>query len=434
MNDFLSKFLPQTFLGNSFKLIKLKKTRKLKVRLSICAKKKNLIIFELKLNAVYIQRKLEGLLKKYQQIFPVVAVLGPRQCGKSTLVKHLFQYKEDTIYLDLQNIEDLNKLHDPYLFFKANENKIICLDEIQLMPKLFSVLRSLVDQNRQNGRFILLGSASRELVQKSSESLAGRIGYLSLTPFLVSELPDVDIISFWNRGGFPDSILTENDEFSYIWRENFIKTYIERDIPQLGFQIPSLQLRRFLTICAHNQGQTLNLSKLAALMDMTHPTIRKYIDIFEQTFIVRSLVPYEANIKKRLIKSPKIYIRDSGILHRLLGIKDSESLFGNPIFGLSWEGMVIEQILSTFDVPAYFYRTASSDEMDLVLEFNEKIIAVECKASSAPQPTKGFYNAIEAINPHKTFIVAPINSPMYPLEKNIFVVGLKELLNQLNEF
>jgi predicted AAA+ superfamily ATPase len=221
-------------------------------------------------------------------------------------VKQLFFLEENSIYLDLQNLEDLNKLNDPRLFFKSNAQKIICLDEILLIPDLFSVLRSVVDEDRQNGRFILLGSASRELVQQSSESLAGRIGYLSLTPFQIGELPTIDQQTCWNRGGFPDSVLAENDEFSMIWRDNFIKTYVERDLPQLGFQIPALQLRRFLIMCAHNQGQILNLSKLGSSMGLTHPTIRKYIDIFEQTFIVRSLPPFEINVKKRLVKSPKI--------------------------------------------------------------------------------------------------------------------------------
>jgi predicted AAA+ superfamily ATPase len=333
----------------------------------------------------------------------------------------------------LQNLEDLNKLNDPLLFFNSNAQKIICLDEIQLIPELFSVLRSVVDENRQNGRFILLCSASRELVKQSSESLAGRIGYLSLTPFQINELPTIDQQTCWNRGGFPDSVLAKNDEFSAIWRENFIKTYVERDLPQLGFQIPALQLRRFLIMCAHNQGQILNLSKLGSSMNLTHPTIRKYIDIFEQTFIVRSLPPLGINVKKRLIKSPKIYVRDSGLLHQLLGIKNMEALFSHPVFGSSWEGFVIEQILSAIDVPAYFYRTATGDEMDLVLDIHGKIIAIECKASVAPQVTKGFYKAIEVLKPVKTFIVAPIETTMYALQENIFVGSLKDVIYEIKQ-
>ena len=382
---------------------------------------------------MYIERHIEELLRKYCQIFPVVAILGPRQCGKSTLVKQLFRNKDNTIYLDLQNSEDLNKLNDPRLFFKTNEQKTICIDEIQLNPDLFNVLRSIVDEDRRNGRFILLGSASRDLVQKGSETLAGRIGYLNLSPFQFSELPSYNLMDFWNRGGFPDSILALNDEFSYIWRENFVRTYVERDIPQLGFQIPALQLRRFLTICAHNQGQTLNLSKLAGVMDMTHPTMRKYIDLLEQTFMLRTLPPLELNIKKRLVKSPKVFVRDSGILHYLLGIKNTEILFGHPVFGSSWEGVVIEQILSAINVPAYFYRTAIGEEIDLVLDINGDYVAIECKASSAPQPTKGFYKGLEDIKPSKSYIVAPITTDSYQLSENISVIGLKELLEVLKQ-
>lgn len=382
---------------------------------------------------MYFYRHLEDSIRKYQQIFPIIAILGPRQCGKSTLIKQLFSPEKNSIYLDLQNLEDLNKLNDPRLFFNSNAQKIICLDEIQLIPELFSVLRSVVDENRQNGRFILLGSASRELVQQSSESLAGRIGYLSLTPFQINELPTIDQQTCWNRGGFPDSVLAENDEFSAIWRENFIKTYVERDLPQLGFQIPALQLRRFLIMCAHNQGQMLNLSKLGSSMNLTHPTIRKYIDIFEQTFIVRALPPFGINVKKRLVKSPKIYVRDSGLLHQLLGIKNMDALFSHPVFGSSWEGFVIEQILSAIDVPAYFYRTATGDEMDLVLDIHGKIIAIECKASVAPQVTKGFYKAIEVLKPVKTFIVAPIETTMYPLQENIFVGSLKDVIYEIKQ-
>jgi len=380
---------------------------------------------------MYIPRRIEDEIQKYLQIFPIVAILGPRQCGKSTVVKRLISKSQHGIYLDLQNQEDLNKLMDPRLFFKAHEEKVICLDEIQLVPELFGSLRSIVDENRQNGRFILLGSASRDLIQKSSESLAGRIGFLNLTPFLMNEVPETPLPIFWNRGGFPNSLLAENDEFSTIWRENYIKTYVERDIPQLGIDIPGLKLRRFLTICAHNHGQTLNLSKLASSMDLTHPTIRKYIDIFEQTFVLRSIPPYELNVKKRLVKAPKIYVRDNGILHQLLRIEHMEALFGHPIFGASWEGLVIEQLLANFNCPAYFFRTATGDEIDLVLELNNKVIAIECKASSSPQLTKGSYRALELINPDFTFIVSPINSAMYQLQETLFVGNIPSTLQKL---
>lgn len=381
----------------------------------------------------FVERDLLNHLKKYLEIFPAVAVLGPRQCGKSTLIKSLGTHFEGIIYLDLQSASDLNKLVEPELFFESNRDKIICLDEIQLVPQLFSVLRSVIDGNRVNGKFILLGSASQELIQQTSESLAGRIGLLHLSPFLINELNYLEnftLQKFWFRGGFPISYLAENDENSSIWIENYIRTYIERDIPQLGFHIPALQLRRLLTMCAHNQGQILNLSKLGESLGLTHPTIKRYIDLLEQTFIVRTLPPFEINIKKRLVKSPKVFIRDSGILHQLLAITDFNSLLGNPIFGSSWEGVVIENII--VNMPSwdyFFYRTATGDEIDLVLSKGNQCIAIECKASDAPKVTKGFYRSLEVIKPNKTFIIAPTNDT-YQIAENVTVIGLDNFLKE----
>lgn len=379
----------------------------------------------------FIQRKIEDTIKQYLKIFPVVAVLGPRQCGKSTLVKKLSQNWEASLFLDLQNDTDLSKLDQPSFFFESNADKIICLDEIQLVPQLFAVLRSVVDQNRQNGKFVLLGSASRDLIQQTSESLAGRIGMVYLSPFTLNELDQLEGFSlnmFWLRGGFPDSFLSDNDAFSEIWRANFIKTFIERDIPQLGFQIPALQLKRLLVMCAHNQGQLINFSKLGESLGLTHPTIRRYIDLLEQTFILRTVLPFEANVKKRLVKSPKVFVRDSGLLHQLLAIPDFNSLLGNPIFGSSWEGVVVENVIvNKPDWNYYFYRTASGDEMDLILEKGNQRIAMECKASTAPKLTKGFYRALEVIKPQKTFVIIP--APVsYEIAPNITVCGLSEFL------
>jgi predicted AAA+ superfamily ATPase len=384
----------------------------------------------------FIHRGLFNQIKKYQNIFPAIAILGPRQCGKSTLVKSLILEFDNIIYLDLQKESDLNKLSEPELFFEANKSKIICLDEIQLIPQLFSILRSVIDDNRVNGKFILLGSASQELIQQTSESLAGRIGLLHLSPFLINEVNFQEKFSlrqFWFRGGFPDSYLSENDENSSIWLENYIRTYIERDIPQLGIQIPALQLRRLLTMCAHNQGQLINLSKLGESLGLTHPTIKRYIDLLEQTFIVRSIPPFEVNIKKRLVKTPKVYVRDSGILHQLLAINDFNSLLGNPVFGSSWEGMVIENII--VNMPSwefYFYRTATGDEIDLILKKGNHILAIECKASDAPKLTKGFYRSIEAIKPTKVFVIAPTNDT-YQISKNVTVIGLENFLKWMRE-
>ncbi|WP_310378290.1 ATP-binding protein [Flavobacterium sp.] len=379
----------------------------------------------------FIERKIEATVRQYLKIFPVVAVLGPRQCGKSTLVKTLVKNWGDSVYLDLQNDTDLSKLDQPTYFFQSNDDKIICLDEIQLVPQLFSVLRSVVDSNRQNGKFVLLGSASRDLIQQTSESLAGRIGMVYLSPFTLNELNNLDGFSlntFWLRGGFPDSYLADNDAFSKIWRDNFVKTFIERDIPQLGFQIPTLQLKRLLMMCAHNQGQLLNYSKLGESLGLTHPTIKRYIDLLEQTFIVRTVLPYEVNVKKRLVKSPKVFVRDSGILHQLLAISDYNSLLGHPIFGSSWEGLVVENVIVNYpDWDYYFYRTATGDELDLILTKGNQRIAIECKASTAPKLTKGFWRAIDVVKPQQTFVIIP-TQVSYDIAPQVTVCGLDEFL------
>lgn len=381
-----------------------------------------------------IGRKIESFVHENLSIFPAVAILGPRQCGKSTLVKMLYQQTDDFLYLDLQNLDDLNKLREPMLFFQANQDVTICLDEIQLVPEIFAVLRSEIDRNRRPGRFILLGSASQDLIQKTSESLAGRVGLIELTPFIIEEVENStnnNLNTFWLRGGYPDSFLASTNQGSTLWRENYLRTYVERDIPQLGFQIPARQLRRLLTMCAHNQGQLFNSSKLGESLGITYQTVRRYIDLMEQTFILRSLPPFEKNIKKRLVKSPKIYVRDSGLLHRLLQVDDFNSLMGNPVFGSSWEGFVIENIISSLrDCSFSFYRSASGDELDLLIEKGNRMIAVECKASSAPQVTKGFWSAIETTKPDKTYIVAPV-SVSYPFKQDVEVCGLSDFIKNV---
>lgn len=380
----------------------------------------------------FVKRKAEDLVIQYLKIFPVVAILGPRQCGKSTLIKKLSEYWGASLFLDLQYENDFGKLAQPTIFFETNADKIICLDEIQLYPELFSVLRSVVDRNRQSGKFVLLGSASRDLIQHTSESLAGRIGLLHLSPFVLNEVDNLQGFSlntFWLRGGFPESYLAENDAFSTIWRDNFIRTFVERDIPQLGFQIPALQLRRFLIMCAHNQGQLMNYSKLAESLGLTHPTIRRYVDLLEQTFILRTLAPYEVNVKKRLVKSPKVFVRDSGLLHQLLAISDFNALLGNPIFGSSWEGVVVENVLVNHpDWEYYFYRTATGDELDLILVKGNQRIAIECKASVAPKLTKGFWRAIDVVLPQKTYIIVPV-PVSYEIAPSVIVYGLSEFLS-----
>jgi predicted AAA+ superfamily ATPase len=383
----------------------------------------------------FIERNIRKSVEINRRVFPVTAILGSRQCGKSTFVKMLASQIPSMVYVDLQNVADINKLTDPRLFFKANEQSVVCLDEIQQLPYLFNDLRSIIDEYRTNGRFIILGSASPNLIQKSAETLAGRIGFVELTPFLISELTNTQtafiLSKYWFRGAFPDSYLALGDEESMLWRENFIRTYIERDLPQLGIQLPALQLRRLLTMFSHTQGQLFNSNKLAESMGVTHPTIRRYLDLFEQTYIVRTLQPYLPNIKKRLIKSPKVYVRDSGILHQLLQINSFDQLMGNPIFGSSWEGIVIENIASEMNEwQPFFYRTAMGDEIDLVLVKGDKKIAIECKTSSAPNLTKGFWNAVDDVAPEHTFVVVPINES-YPIKENVTVAGISQAIELL---
>ena len=382
----------------------------------------------------FIPRHIESTIIKYLEIFPCVAILGARQCGKSTLLKQMASRFSSFLYLDLQSREDLSRLSEPYLFFEANPNSTICLDEVQMVPDLFSVLRSVIDKQRRNGRFILLGSTSRDLIQNSSETLAGRIGLIDLTPFTWAELVNSEGFSinrFWLRGGFPDSYLASSDENSKIWRENYLRTYAERDIPRLGFQVPAMQIMRFLLMCAHNHGQLLNASKLATSLGLSHPTIRKYIDLLEQTFVVRTLLPYVANVKKRLVKSPKVYVRDSGLLHRLLQLDTYNDLAGHPVFGSSWEGFVIENIVSTLPGwQSFFYRTSSGEEVDIVLVKGTKKIVVECKASSAPQLTKSFWNAMEVLNPNQAFVIAPIQGS-YPVQEKVTVSSLPDFYTRM---
>ncbi|MDR2584259.1 MAG: ATP-binding protein [Fibromonadaceae bacterium] len=373
----------------------------------------------------YIKRLAEAKLHEYLKIFPAVAVLGPRQCGKSTMIKQLVQKSKNFIYLDLQSSGDLRKLQEPEFFFENNADKTVCIDEIQLAPHLFSALRSAIDSHRKPKRFILLGSASRDLIQKTSESLAGRVGFIELSPLTKSEILSEDKQNkLWLRGGFPNSYLARDNKAASIWLEQFLRTYIERDLQNFGINIPAIQIRRFLTMFAHNQAQVLNSSKLAESLGLTHPTIRRYIDLLENSFVMRTLQPFENNIKKRLIKSPKVYIRDTGILHKLLQIGSLNDLFSHPVFGFSWEGYVIENIISeNQDFQFFFYRTSSGNEIDLVIETGKKRIAVECKASTAPQLSHGNYSAIEDIRADKIYVVAPVKA-QYKLKENIIVANL----------
>ena len=362
--------------------------------------------------------------------YPVVGILGSRQVGKTTLAKMIRErMKKKVIYLDLELPSDLNKLQDPELYLSRFEDTLVIIDEIQRMRSLFPLLRALVDRNRSAGRFLILGSASLELIRHSSESLAGRIIYHELSPFSLSEINSENIQKLWLRGGYPESYISRNNDESYVWREAFIKSYLETDIPQLGIRIPAQQLRRFWTMIAHSHGQLWNASKIAGSLGISAPTVMSYLDILEETFIVRQLRPYYSNIKKRLIKSPKVYIRDSGLLHALLNIRTLDDLHGHPALGSSWEGFVVEQILRILPErwQAYFYRTGAGAEIDLVLfDGKHKPVAVEIKYSVSPKLERGFWNAYEDLSCKKGFVLYP-GEESYPLGRNVATLPAKKL-------
>ena len=364
-----------------------------------------------------------------------VALLGPRQVGKTTLAHELLADSQ-AIYLDLESGTDRNKLNDPALFLKDHENSLVILDEIHRAPELFQTLRGLIDDGRRKGqrtgRFLILGSASIELLRQSGESLAGRIEYIELGPLHVLEIENahVAVSRLWLRGGFPDSYLAGSDADSFRFRRSFIRTYLERDVAQFGPRVPAEVLERLWTMLAHNQATLLNGSRLAASLAVSAPTVTSYIGLLVDLLLVRRLMPHHANIGKRLVKSPKTYIRDSGIVHALLGIETLDELAGHPIVGASWEGFVIENLLAVAPerTKASFYRTAAGAEVDLLLELGgtEGLWAIEIKRGLTAKPERGFYNALDDLNPKKAFIVHS-GQDRYPLGENIIAIGLHEL-------
>jgi uncharacterized protein len=369
--------------------------------------------------------------------FPAVVLLGPRQAGKTTLAKVIAEEHAGSLYLDLERPSDLAKLADPELFLSRHTGRLIVLDEIQRQPELFNVLRSLIDENRTPGRFLLLGSASPELLRQSSESLAGRVISHELAPFDVSEIQPAhaQLQDFWLRGGYPLSWLAASDVASVTWRESFIATHLERDIPSFGIRVPSTTLHRFWQMLAHLHGQLWNASRLASGFGVTAPTVQHYLDILEATYMLRRLPPLQGNLGKRLVKSPKVYLRDSGLLHALLGIENLNGLAGHPVVGASWEGWVLEQIAQLIGSQwrLSFYRTASGAEMDVVTERGTRKIGFEIKFSSAPKLTKGFWSAMADIQPDHAYIIAPVQSG-YPLAENVDVVPAIELPSLLKAF
>lgn len=365
--------------------------------------------------------------------FPAVALLGPRQTGKTTLA---FSQKEahlNALYLDLELPSAQRQLNDPEAFFMAHANQLVILDEVQRIPEIFSILRGVIDQRRRGGeaygQFLLLGSASGVLLQQSSESLAGRVAQIELTPFQVTEVygeqsTATDMNSLWVRGGFPLAWLASDDATSLTWRDVFITTYLEKDIPALGPKLPSTTLRRLWTMLAHNQGELLDQSKLAAALAISGQTVGRYIDLLCDLMLVRRLPAWSGNIGKRLIRAPKVYVRDSGLVHALLGLQTLDALLGHPVAGSSWEGFVIEQLINAAPgAQASFYRTSNGAEVDLVLEFRSgSTWVIEVKRSSAPSVSKGFYTAATDLGAVRKLLVAPVAQP-YPMKNGIEVMN-----------
>jgi predicted AAA+ superfamily ATPase len=373
--------------------------------------------------------------------FPAVAVLGPRQVGKTTLALRLAE-ESDTkaVYLDLELPSQRAKLSDPELYFRAHEDRLLILDEIQRRPGIFEVLRGVIDDRRRKGRrtghFLLLGSASIELLQQSSETLAGRIAYSELTPLLAEEVatrqrPHRDRL--WLRGGFPDSFLAANDAASVEWREEFIGTYLERDIPLLGPRIPAETLRRFWTMLAHEQGTLLNAASVAGAIGVSGQTVGRYLDLMVDLLLVRRLQPWAKNTGKRLVRSPKVYVRDSGLVHALLGLRDLDAVLGHPVTGGSWEGFIIENLVAAAPpgTQAWFYRTAAGAEIDLVLEIpTQGLWAIEIKRSSAPVLAKGFYLGCDDIKATRRMVVYA-GEESYDLGDGVEALSLPDALGAL---
>ena len=368
-----------------------------------------------------------------------VALVGPRQVGKTTLAQDIAE-ERGALYLDLEDTDDRAKLSSPALFLKQYEDRLVVLDEIHRAPELFRTLRGLIDQGRRKGRrtgrFLILGSASIALLRQSGESLAGRIEYVEMEPLDVTEVGGRDgaFDRLWVRGGFPDSYLAKSDRDSLKLRKSFIRTYLERDVPQFGPRIPAETLGRLWTMLAHGQGTLLNASRLAAGLSLTAPTVTKYIDLLVDLLLVRRLQPLHANIGKRLVKSPKVYVRDSGLVHALLGIGDYNELAGHPVIGASWEGFVIENLLSVVPdrTSASFYRTSAGAEIDLVLDLPGRAgrWAIEIKRALSAKPGKGFYQACEDIHPDKSFVVYA-GTERYPVSEGVHAIGVLNMAEML---
>lgn len=364
------------------------------------------------------------------KIHSVCGLLGPRQVGKTTLSKLYAKQFASVHFFDLENPFDLARLENPMLTLSTLEVDLIIIDEIQLKPDLFPVLRVLVDEKPR--KFLILGSASRDLIQQSSETLAGRIGYIELPPFSITETHTIKPL--WIRGGFPRSYLAKSESESFSWRQAYISTFMERDIPNLGFNIPPTLMKRLWMMLAHYHGNILNASEIGNSLDITHHTIRKYIDILAGTFMIRYLQPWFENISKRQVKSPKVYIRDSGILHALLNITTFDNLLVYPRLGASWEGFALEEIIKYYHMQSdecYFWSTQGGAELDLFFIKDGKRLGFEFKYTDSPRPTKSIHIALENLKLHHLYIIHP-HAQTFPISDNITALGLENLISSKN--
>lgn len=381
------------------------------------------------------RRKAEQL-RELLSTNPAVALLGPRQVGKTTLALEVGD-ASSAIYLDLEADADRAKLAEPELYLSNYENQLVILDEVHRVPDLFRSLRGLIDRGRRKGlrtgRFLLLGSASIDLLKQSSETLAGRIAHLELAPINGLEVPDEDLQKLWLRGGFPDSLLAASDRISQRWRQDFIRTYLERDIPMLGPRIAAETLRRFWTMLAHHQSGLMNAAEFSRALGVDGKTVASYLDLMVDLLLVRRLEPWHSNAGKRLVKSPRIYVRDSGLLHTLLGLETLDDVLGHPVSGASWEGFVIETLLSVMPegAQANFYRSTAGAEIDLILTLpRQRRWAIEIKRSLSPKVERGFHNACDDIDPERRIVIYP-GRDAYPLSPQIEVLPLHRLAMDL---
>ncbi len=383
-----------------------------------------------------IERRIKQELAERLGEVPAVALLGPRQVGKTTLA-HEIAERRPSIYLDLESDADRAKLADPEFYLAAHEEQLVILDEVHRMPSIFQILRGLIDRGRRKGlragRFLLLGSASIDLLAQSGESLAGRISYLEMRPLDALEVPPNDLDRLWVRGGFPDSFLASSDRVSQRWRQDFVRTYLERDIPMLGPRIAAETLRRFWTMLAHHQSGLLNASDFARSLGVDSKTVAGYLDLLVDLLLVRRLEPWHGNGSKRLVKSPRVYVRDSGLVHNLLGLTTLDDILGHPVAGASWEGFVIETMIAAAPEgsTANFYRTAAGAEIDLLLTLpGGALWAIEIKRSLAPKVERGFYSACEDLKPQRKIVIYP-GAEAFPLKEGVEAMPLPFAAHEL---